>query len=75
MQIAVILKKSATSSAKDLEAVVAAVRKAPGVRRVDDEMARHLLLLVEIADDDNVSTILQLEGVEAVDEMGTKSVS
>lgn len=71
MQIALILKHPTPSSAQDLERVVASVRKAPGVRRVDAEMARRRLLLVEI---DSAAELLQLEAVEAIEEMGTKSV-
>lgn len=74
MQIALILKHPTPSSAQDLERVVASVRKAPGVRRVDAEMARRGLLLVEIESADSVAELLQLEAVEAIEEMGTKSV-
>lgn len=54
--------------------MVDSVRKTPGVRKVDTEMARHQLLLVEIANTESMEAIVQLDGVEAVESMGTKSV-
>lgn len=74
MKWAVILKQGVAKDVIGREATIAALRKVPGVTRLDVEMAANGLVLADGRSAETMDALKNVEGVEGVETMGIKSV-
>lgn len=74
MQYALILDTELTTDVLRREKLIDTLSHLRGVLRVDAEMAGSGLLLADLVTSADASLLTQLDGVEAVEGMGVKSV-
>lgn len=75
MQYALILETELTTDAPRRERLIDVISHLRGVLRVDTEMASSGLLLADLVPSADASLLMRLDGVEAVESMGVKSIA
>ncbi|MEA9859112.1 hypothetical protein ABFU27_11130 [Xanthomonas campestris pv. raphani] len=73
MQFALVLKPGFARDVQRREQLIASVRHMKGVRRLETEMAAKGLLLAELMNPADVTSLEGLDGIATVEGMGVKS--
>lgn len=72
MQFALILQADLATRPDQPKQVIDTVRRTRGVLRLEEEMAENGLLLVELTSPEDADRLAAVDGIQAVDGMGTK---